>query len=147
MSENFNSKTMETKEKNGNRKNGVALLVVGIVILVVIVAFLVVTIFVSPAKTNDWYAVFLTNGRTYFGNIVKQNSQTVSLKNIYYLQVQQLDPQVEGEQPQTQLSLMSVADELHSPENEMHINREHILYFQKLRKDSQVVVSIEQKLK
>jgi len=137
---------METKEKNCNGKKGIALLVIGIIILVAIVAFLVVTIFVSPAKANDWYAIFLTNGRTYFGNIVNQNSQTVSLKNAHYLQMQQLDPQVEGEQAQTQLSLMSVSDELHSPENEMQINREHILYYQKLKKDSQVVTSLKQNL-
>jgi len=97
---------METKEKKTNGKRGVVLLVAGIIILAAIVVFLVVTIFVSPAKANNWYAVFLTNGRTYFGNIV-----------------------------------------LHSPENEMQINRDHILYFQKLREDSQVVASIEQNLK
>jgi len=32
---------------------------------------------------------------------------------------------------------------MHGPENEMEINRAHILFVEKLRKDSQVVTTIE----
>ncbi|MBL7141480.1 hypothetical protein ISS21_00015 [Patescibacteria group bacterium] len=137
---------LKPKKKNIGGKKGVALLIVGIIILVIIIVFLVLTIFVSPIKGGAWYGVFLTNGRTYFGHIVKQNSQVVVLKDVYYLQVQQLAPTEEEQQPQSQLSLVNVADELHGPESEMQISRTHILYIQKLKEDSQVAMTIEQQL-
>ncbi len=129
-----------TKKANG--KKGIVLLIVGIIIIVAIIAFLIFTIFVSP-KGGDWYAVFLTNGRSYFGHVVKQNSQTLVLKDVYYLQVQQATAE-EGQEAQPQISLVNVSDEFHGPESELQINRQQILFIQKLGVNSQVVASIEQ---
>lgn len=134
-------KLSETKKANG--KKGLVLLILGIIVLAAIVVFLIFTIFISP-KAGDWYAVFLADGRTYFGHISRQNSQILILKDVYYLRVQQ-DPAEEGkEQPQPQISLVNVKDELYGPESEMQINRQQVLFTQKLRTDSQVVTTISQ---
>lgn len=125
-------------------QKGLILLIVGILILVAVVVFLFFTIFSSSSAGSSFYAVFLTNGRTYFGHIAKQNSNILVLRDVYYLQVQQLEPTEEGVQPQPQLSLVNVSDELHAPESEMTINWAHVLFLQKLQKESQVVSTIEQ---
>ncbi|MBU4369837.1 hypothetical protein KKG58_03705 [Patescibacteria group bacterium] len=138
------SEPLVSKGRTANGKKGLVLLVVGIIVLVAIIAFLVMTIFVSPVKGSAWYGIFLTNGRTYFGHIVKQNSQTVVLRDVYYLQVQQIPPTEEGVEPQPQITLINVSDDLHSPESEMQISRAHILYVQKLKESSQVVTTIKQ---
>ncbi len=138
------SEPLVSKGKAANGKKGLVLLIVGIIVLVAIIAFLVMTIFVSPVKGSAWYGVFLTNGRTYFGHIVKQNSQTIVLRDVYYLQVQQVAPTEEGIEPQPQITVVSVEADLHNPENERQINRQHVLYVQKLAQDSQVISTIDQ---
>ncbi|MDD5172614.1 MAG: hypothetical protein PHG59_00485 [Patescibacteria group bacterium] len=139
-------KTIEIQErKKANSKKSIIMLIVGIIIIVMIVAFLIFTIFVSP-RGGDWYAVFLTNGRSYFGHVIKQSSQTLVLKDVYYLQVQQVSAE-EREEVQPQISLVNVSDEIHQPESELQISRQQILFIQKLKSDSQVVLSIEQQPK
>ncbi len=139
------SEPLVSKGNAANGKKGLVLLVVGIIVLVAIIVFLVMTIFVSPVKGSVWYGVFLTNGRVYFGHIVKQNSQTVVLRDVYYLQVQQTPlAEEEGVEAQPQVTLVNISDEIHNPESEMQISRTHILYVQKLKEDSQVITTIKQ---
>ncbi len=137
---------LDSKKSNAAGRKGLVLLIVGIIILIAVIVFLVLIIFSSSAAKTSWSAVFLTNGRTYFGNIVKQNSNRVVLRNVYYLQVQQNTPAEEGQPPQSQVSLVGISDEFHLPESEMEITRAHILFIERLRKDSQVVATIEQML-
>ena len=130
------------------KKHGLIVLIIGIIILIVLVIALTF-VFLKPAMnqiSSSWSAVFLTNGRTYFGKIAKADSEFITLDDVYYLQVQQVPPIAEGEEPQPQLSLMSVGDEIHGPENSMRINKYHVLFIEKLKADSSVVSSIEQQL-
>ena len=130
------------------KKHGLIVLIIGIIILIVLVIALTF-VFLKPAMnqiSSSWSAVFLTNGRTYFGKITKADSEFITLDDVYYLQVQQVPPIAEGEEPQPQLSLMSVGDEIHGPENSMRINKDHVLFIEKLKADSSVVSSIEQQL-
>ncbi len=139
------SSVLTPSRPNGAGRRGLIMLVVGIIILIAVVTFLVYMIFSFPSNGSAWQAVFLTNGRTYFGQLVKQNSDIVVLQNVYYIQVQQPAPVEEGAQPQQpQLTLVNITEELHAPENEMKINWSHVLFMQKLSQDSQVVASIEE---
>ena len=122
-------------------KTGLILLIIGIVLLIAVVVFLIFSI-LPAQKAQVWQAVFLTNGQVYFGHVAKTTETSVVLRNVYYLQVQQLMPK-EGKEPQQQLTLVRLGQEMHGPENEMEINRAHILFVEKLRKDSQVVTTIE----
>ncbi|MEK7618196.1 MAG: hypothetical protein AAB410_03540 [Patescibacteria group bacterium] len=101
------------------------------------------------SKPSGYQAVFLTNGQVYFGKMSSTDSNFATMVDIFYLQVVQ--PPLQGQQdqnqpavaqPQPQISLVKLGNELHGPVDEMKINREHILFFEDLRSDGQVVQAI-----
>lgn len=95
---------------------------------------------------KDYQAVFLSNGQVYFGRIAKQNKSEVVLEEIYYLQVtrplQQTQEGQEQANPQGELSLVKLGNELHGPTDAMHVNREQILFIEDLKDDSNVSQAI-----
>jgi hypothetical protein len=95
----------------------------------------------------SYQAVFLANGQVYFGRLSEPNSQYVTLKDIYYLQVVQQQLQGQQYSQQTgqapQISLVKLGNELHGPEDEMKISRSQILFYEDLKPDSQVVKAIK----
>jgi hypothetical protein len=106
---------------------------------------------VSAVDTNKYQAVFLTNGQVYFGKASNLKSDYVTLKNIYYLQVQQ-SVQPSTDKPATattdqnagsQVSLTKLGQELHGPTDEMHIAKEQVLFWENLKDDSTVVKAIK----
>jgi hypothetical protein len=95
--------------------------------------------------TNEYQAVFLTNGQVYFGKLYEQNRQFANLREVYYLQVTQPpQPLREGEVPPSNINLVKLGGELHGPQDEMKINRDHILFVEDLKPDSRVVQAILQ---
>jgi hypothetical protein len=111
---------------------------VGIVILLILIAAAgFFGMQVVNGRGNNRQAVFLTNGQVYFGKVTRDGGKTIVMKDIYYLQVQQpLQPAKENEQPQ--ISLVKLGNELHGPEDEMRINREHVLFVEDMKDDSKV---------
>ena len=87
-----------------------------------------------------YQAVFLTNNQVYFGKLAKQNSQYPVLTDIYYLRVTQ---PLQPSQPNPNISLIKLGDELHGPADKMEINRDQILFVEDLKSDSQVVRAIK----
>lgn len=89
---------------------------------------------------SQYQAVFLSNNQVYFGKLSRAKSDYPVLRDVYYLQVTQgLQPQ----SPNQQLQLVKLGNEIHGPSDEMRINREHILFYENLKADSQVVRAIE----
>lgn len=112
---------------------------------------------VYPWPSNQWQAVFLTNGQVYFGKINKVTWSTVVLKDIYYLQVvtRPLQRTIEGqetpaaanqEQTTQELTLVKLGNELHGPTDEIRINSEQILFTEFLKNDGRVVDAINRYL-
>jgi hypothetical protein len=101
----------------------------------------------SNAKLSGYQAVFLTNGQVYFGNMTDKNDRYVTLKDIYYLQVNQSQQLQDGQQAaaqqQPELSLVKLGNELHGPDDIMHINRDQILFFEELKNDGRVAEAIK----
>lgn len=103
----------------------------------------------DDSKVSGYKAVFLTNGQVYFGKMSKPNGQYVTLRDIYYLQVNQ--PLQSGDeaakaaaaQQQPELSLVKLGNELHGPVDEMQINRDQILFYEDLKTDGKVAEAIE----
>jgi len=95
---------------------------------------------------KDYQAVFLSNGQVYFGKVEKNNKAEVVLEDIYYLQVtrplQQTQEGQEQANPQGELSLVKLGNELHGPTDAMHINRDQILFIEDLKDDSNVFQAI-----
>jgi hypothetical protein len=118
-----------------------------VVALIVILGFMWFSQGRLSGYSQDWQAVFLTNGQVYFGQVQKQNNAELVLKEIYYLQVTRpLQQTAEGEQqanPQGELSLVKLGNELHGPTDSMVVNRDHVLFVEDLKDDSNVVQAID----
>ena len=94
------------------------------------------------APGGDAYqAVFLTNNQVYFGKLADQDKAYVKLTDIFYLQVSQ---PLQPSEPANNVNLIKLGAELHGPADSMAINRDHILFIEDLRTDSQVVQAIKQ---
>ncbi len=94
----------------------------------------------------DYQAVFLSNGQVYFGRASNINANYLNLRDVYYLQVQQVLQPVQGQKEPRQTQSISLAklgiSELHKPKDEMKVNRDHVLFIEDLDPDSQVVQAI-----
>jgi len=130
------------------------------ILVVVIIAglgYLVFTKYVGSddiAQVSDnWQAVFLTNGQVYFGKVQRVTDETLVLNNIYYLQVvtkplqQTQTGTANQQQAQQELTLIKLGNEIHGPADNMIINRDQILLTENLKKDSRVVEAINNYLK
>lgn len=95
---------------------------------------------------RDYQAIFLSNGQVYFGKASGFQSSFINLRDVYYLQVQQVLQPVQGQrdpQPVQQISLAKLGiAELHKPKDLMRINKDHVLFIEDLDEDSQVVTAI-----
>lgn len=92
---------------------------------------------------DKYQAVFLSDGQIYFGKLSGLNKEYVVLEDIFYLQVEQeVQPDRTTSEAQTQISLAKLGNELHGPEDMMHINPEQILFWENLKDDGQVVSAI-----
>lgn len=86
---------------------------------------------------SDWQAVFLTNNQVYFGHLSDHNRGYVTLKNIFYLRA--AEPLQQGAAPGgPNLSLVKLGGELHGPQDVMYIPKDKIMFWENMRKDSQV---------
>jgi hypothetical protein len=94
----------------------------------------------SSGSSSGYQAVFLTNSQVYFGKLSGVASQFPTLKDIYYLQVNNPDG---GPVGPDNITLVKLGNELHGPTDEMKINREHILLIEELKDDSNVVDAIK----
>lgn len=116
-----------------------------IIISIIILAILAGAGIRMVGNKKPWTSVFLANGQVYFGKLsVLPLKSTVTLKDIYYLQVRQvLQPAENPQEPQQQISLAKLGNELHGPEDRMTIPKNQILFWEKMKEDSQVVQAIE----
>ena len=102
--------------------------------------------FVSGGINPSTYqAVFMVNNQVYFGKM-HFGGDWVRLTDVFYLRVtQQLQPPTEDGQQQVlrNLQMVKLGGELHQPEDEMFIDRDKILFWENLNRDSQVVQFID----
>ena len=112
-------------------------------ILVVLAVVILWKLGVLPVSGGNTYqAVFLSNNQVYFGNLANRSGQYATLSDIYYLQVTQPLQPKQGEQASPNINLVKLGGELHGPTDRMDINRDHILFVEDLKADSQVVAAI-----
>lgn len=96
----------------------------------------------NEVKTGNYQAVFLSNGQVYFGRLSGINSQYATLEDIYYLQVQKIQPKPE-EQATGKLTLIKLGSELHAPVDKMKINKDQVLFYEDLKEDGKVMQAIK----
>jgi hypothetical protein len=97
---------------------------------------------------DKFQAVFLNGGQVYFGKIKTLDNKYMSLKDIYYLRVnQQVQPNQANSNNANDISLVKLGCELHGPQDQMQINREQILFWENLKSDGQVAKAVAEYVK
>lgn len=103
----------------------------------------------NQVKTNEYQAVFLNGGATsgavayttYFGHVTKLTPSYFILKDVYYLTTSTTGNSQQSANPQlTKLG----CQQLHSPEDEMVINRNQVAFWENLQDSGKVVQAIKQ---
>lgn len=112
-----------------NRKSAVVIIIT-LIIVAAIGFFGYFWLSKVPQKRS---AVFMTNGQVYFGYLTSVNATTVTLSNVYYLKISDLQNSTNK-----QILLVKMGNELHGPEGNMYISRSQILFWQTLRSDSKI---------
>lgn len=106
----------------------------------------------NQVNTAKYQAVFLNGGSTsgsvayttYFGHITKLTPQYMILKNVYYLTT--TSSSSSSTQVQPQLTKLG-CQQLHSPYDEMVINRSQVAFWENLQDSGKVVTAIKQFVK
>ncbi len=99
-------------------------------------------------NSNEYQAVFLNGGATsgsvayttYFGHVTKLNNSYFILKDVYYLTTANTTDQTQANPQLTKLG----CQQLHSPHDEMVINRNQVAFWENLQDNGKVVQAIKQ---
>lgn len=127
-----------------------ATIVTAVSVLVIAVVFAAQALSASqgigPEPKDDRYqAVFLDNGRVYFGKLSGIGGTTYTLKDVHYIQS---NPQGDKSAEQdSQLSLVQLGNEVHGPESQMQILADKVLFWENLKEDSKVSKGIKEQAK
>ncbi|MFO0882138.1 MAG: hypothetical protein U0491_01695 [Candidatus Saccharimonadales bacterium] len=139
------------KPKRNFNVSKVLFVVLSVLIAVVLIGliFLIAKGGVSTAsqiKTNQYQAVFLnsSDGQVYFGKLSVLNRDYYKLTDIYYVRVQQVQPDKNSTQTQQNISLAKLGNEIHGPEDVMYVNRNSVMFWENLKEDGQVVKAIRE---
>lgn len=144
---------MEKERKEGFGIGKLVTIVLIIVILGAIGYFAVAKVNVNSnrnasttqADKNKYQAVFLTNGQVYFGKLTDDSGNYVKLTDIFYLQSkdQSVQPKDSKNTDQSNLTLIKLGKELHSPADEMNISRQQVLFWENINDDGKVAQAIK----
>jgi hypothetical protein len=123
-------------------------LVVTLVVLIVLLSGAVYSLSQSSLQKDFKYqAVFLDNGQVYFAKVVKEDSLSVYLEDVYYIQTEsQIVPsQEEGVEDRVVEVpvLIQRGSELHQPSGRMQLNREKIISIEEIGDDSEILAEIQ----
>lgn len=91
-------------------------------------------------KKDLYQAVFLNNNQIYFGKLKNINSRFLLLQDVYYVQLSGTD--AESGTPKGRIVKLGEI-ETHGPMDEMVINRDHVIFWENMRSNSQVVQTIQ----
>ena len=112
-----------------------------VVVVVIVAAVLLTWSHRSEIGTNPavWQAVLLDNNQIYFGHLQRLNDSFSHLTDVYYVQLGTPAPG----QTTPSNKLVRLGDtESHGPENEMTVNKDHIIFWENLRANAPVVQAI-----
>lgn len=88
---------------------------------------------------SRYQAVFLDDGKVFFGKLQNSQGEYLTLSGAYYTQGQT----GENETSSTNVQLVKVGDETYGPESTMSIQSNKVLFWQNLKTDSKVTKAID----
>lgn len=115
----------------------VALLAMVVVIFFAAIGVVKVMWATPSIDTGTYQAVFLDDGKVFFGKLTNTDGAYVRLEDAYYTKTASSDDSAE------KTALVKVGSESYGPENSLQIARSKIIFWQNLRQDSQVVGAIK----
>lgn len=95
----------------------------------------------SYIETSKYQVVCLQSGECYFGKITSVTSDTVQIKNVFYVQ-KTTDTTATDTSTDNNLQLIKLGNEVHGPEDMMAISRSQVLYMENLKSDGKVTQTI-----
>ncbi len=137
------------KNNKSDRSKLLRIAGVGAVTLVAILLVAVTLVVVRGGSINDeqkyvdsskLQAVFLNTGQVYFGKITTLNNKYFVVDDIYYLQTSSASDKAAA--ANTSVSLVKLGCELHSPRDEMVINRAQVTFWENLQATGQVAKAV-----
>ena len=98
----------------------------------------------TTINSNEYQAVFFTNGQVYFGKLSIVNGNYMKLSNVFYIQTpdKTTDLQSSSSTTSANLELIKLGNEVHGPEDAMVINKDQVLFFENIKNDGKVTDSI-----
>ena len=140
-----------SKKKKFNAGKVLSVLLVGLVTVVLVLVIVMLAFgntggsIASQINKDKYQAVFLnsSDGQVYFGKLSVQNKDYYKLTDIYYVRVQQVQPDKNTTATQN-ISLAKLGSEIHGPEDVMYIRSEHVMFWENLKNDGQVVKAIQE---
>lgn len=128
------------------------LFVVFSALLAILIVGVIVSIFTSKDSTtsqikkDQYQAIFLnsSDGQVYFGKLSVLNSRYYKLTDIYYVRVQQVQPDKNNSATTSSISLAKLGNEIHGPEDVMYVNRDSVMFWENLSENGQVVKAIRE---
>lgn len=134
----------EKKEKKFTKQALVG--VIGIVVVLGLLWWFFLRNVGIPAyvDTSKYQVVCLQSGECYFGKITSVSSDTVQIKNVFYVQ-KTTDTSATSkttDSSDNNLQLIKLGNEVHGPEDMMAINRSQVLYIENLKSDGKVTQTI-----
>ncbi len=105
-----------------------------LILIIVLVVVLGGVLYWQLGMKKSYYAVYLSTGDIYFGELVK--FPKLALRNVWFLQKS-------GSGEQTSLQLSEFKKAFWEPEDEMYLNPKVVVWMAKLKDDSQIIKAIE----
>lgn len=129
-----------------NKLKKIILIIILVIILIIVVVGIVALVIKGGNIKNllggsiggQYHLVYVQTGNgsaSYYGQIIKETSDYITLKDPGYINIQ--PAQKEGEQPQVSFVLMK--DEFFKPVSEMKIAKQNVVFVQELANDSPIV--------
>jgi hypothetical protein len=138
----------QNKKLGGGLSKKITMMVV-MVIIAVLVIFGIYSMFLkgktgAQIQGNKFQAVFLNSadGQVYFGKLSVLNNEYYKLTDIYYVKVEQVQPDKNNSQGKQNISLAKLGNEIHGPQDVMYINKDNIMFWENLKDDGQVAKAI-----
>lgn len=99
----------------------------------------------KEVNKSGYQAVFLNNNQVYFGKISDVQRGSISLSDIYYIQLdgKQQDT-TQAQASSNNITLVGLGCEIHGPQDKMIINSAQVLFWENLKDDGQVVKTIKE---
>ena len=111
-------------------------------IIVILLTWFVLSLISSRLA---WKAVFLDSNQVYFGRFISiPFASTVTVHDTHYLKP---DAEKKEGQAASDLVILPVENDIHGPTSKIYINKDHVLYYQKLKPGTTLYKGLEDSLK